>query len=424
MIFDHILLLLTMKKHCLSVAVVLSVAFVSCQDKDQDESEDVIKTDLPVVMVNTPNCEPILSKETFIPGATMSVYDSGKTYEYQCNVKGRGNSTWRKPKKPYKIKFENKQSLYGEPKDKEWVLLANYYDKSMLRNDVAFWMASNIGKFDYVPRFHFVDLILNWQYNGTYQIGEQLKIAKNRVNVGDDGFLLEIDGKAASDEVTFKVENIYMPINIKDPKVVPGDANFNYVKDYVSRADAVLFSDNWLDETAGYKSLIDMQSFVEWYLIMEITKCCDARFYTSCYMNLSRNGKLKMGPVWDFDISLGGFPARKSEDMYLNDPENFYVKDSTGSWIERLFQDKEFVLSVKDRYNDYYSRKGEILAHIERVAIQNKNSAILNNKLWGVLTYRQRSAADVESAYFEEIAYLKRWLSTRMDWLKSAFDAM
>lgn len=124
----------------------------------------------------------------------------------------------------------------------------------MIRNDLAFWMADKFGKFDYVPRFHFVDLILNGKYNGPYQLGDQLKLGKNRVNVGDGGFLLEIDSKAASDEITFKVPHIGQPINIKEPDVVIGDENYNYVTEYLNRVDAVLFSDNWLDENTGYKT--------------------------------------------------------------------------------------------------------------------------------------------------------------------------
>lgn len=379
---------------------------------------------LPVVMINTPNAAPIVSKDDYVEGSYITLLNADMAYDYQgeMKIKGRGNSTWGAPKKPYKVKFDKKQSLYGEPKDKEWVLLANYYDKSMLRGDVAYWMASTYGQFDYVPKFHFVDLMFNGQYNGTYQVGDQVKIAKDRVNVGDDGFLLEIDAKAAAEDITFRVPHIGQPINIKEPDVVIGDENYNYVVDYLTSADAALYADNWLDEITGYKSLIDMKSFVEWYLIMEITKNNDAVFYTSCYMSLARNGKLKMGPVWDFDLSLGGYIYAGRD--FVNEPEGFYIKTNTGSWIARLYEDPAFVTAVKNRFDVYYNNRTSIFEHIENVASSTRMSAIENNKLWGTLCDKNSSALMVEAAYDEQVTYVKNWLSSRLEWLKSAFDAM
>lgn len=384
------------------------------------------RTGLPVVVINTPNATPIVSKDDYVEDSYIYLLNADLTYDYQgeMKIKGRGNSTWNAPKKPYKIKFDKKQKLFGEPKDKEWVLLANYYDKSMIRSDVAYWMASTYGQFDYVPKFHFVDLMLNGQYNGTYQMGDQIKIAKDRVNVGDDGFLLEIDGKAAAEDITFRVPHIGQPINIKEPDVTVGDYNFNYVSDFVAKADALLYSEDWLDESSGYKSLIDMQSFVEWYLVMEITKNADAPFYTSCYMNLSRNGKLKMGPIWDFDLSIGGYPYswNPSEAGNINNVEGFYIKNA--SWIRRMFNDPAFISAVKERFDMYYKNKGAIIAHIEEIAEKNKQSAIANNKQWGTLCDKNSSAITVEASYDEQVNYVINWLSSRMEWLKTAFDAM
>ena len=212
-----------------------------------------------------------------------------------------------------------------------------------------------------------------------------------------------------------------MPINIKDPDVEANDENYNFVKDFVSRADAALYSADWLDENKGYKSLIDMESFVEWYLMMEITKNCDAAFHTSCYMNLARNGKLKMGPLWDFDVSFGGCPPEWNN-AHINQPEGFHIKNA--SWINRMFNDPTFVASVKERFNSYYNNKAAMIAHIEKVAEATQKSAIANNKLWGRLCDRNSSDATTESAYNEQVDYIKSWLSARLDWLKTNFDAM
>lgn len=381
--------------------------------------------ELSTIYINTPNSQPITSKEYYVEGATFSIVNSDNSIDFQgeMKIKGRGNSTWSKPKKPYKIKFDKAVSLFEEPKDKEWILLANYFDKSLIRNEVAFWMASKFGQFDYVPKFHFVDLVLNGSYYGNYQIGNQLKISDNIVNAGDDGFLLEIDAKTSEDDVTFKIPHFKRPINIKDPAVTIGDADYTYVVDYLTHADEVLFDSAWLDTEKGYKSLIDMQSFVEWYLMMEITKNNDAVFYSSCYMNLSRTGKLKMGPLWDFDLSMGGYPVDAGKD-FVNEPEDFYIMTNTHSWIERLFQDPEFVAAVKLRFQSYYYNKTAILEHIDRVASANKQSAIANNKVWGTLCDINSSESAMEKAYDKQISDIKYWLATRLEWLKTAYEEL
>lgn len=385
---------------------------------------DVTNTGLPLLILNTGNNAPITSKEVYVEGSSATILNTDGQVDYYggMKVKGRGNSTWGQPKKPYKMKFDKKQSFFGEPSDKEWVLLANHFDKSMIRSDVAYWMATNFGQFDFVPHFHFVDLMLNGKHNGLYQLGDQLKIGKNRVNVGDDGFLLEIDAKAAAEDITFNVSHIGQKINIKDPDVVVGDDNYNYVVDYVTRADAALYASNWLDEENGYKSLIDMQSFVEWYLMMEITKNSDAKFYTSCYMNLSRSGKLKMGPLWDFDISCGGYPSELWGNESVNQTSGFHIKNA--SWINRMFDDPAFVAAVKDRFNVYYNNKSQIISYIEEVAAINQRSVIANNKIWGKLCDKNSSDADVLAAYSEQVDFLTTWLSDRLDWLKSQYDEM
>lgn len=149
----------------------------------------------------------------------------------------------------------------------------------------------------------------------------------------------------------------------------------------------------------------------------------DAAFFTSCYMHLSRDGKLKMGPVWDFDASLGGYWPGLGRD-FINDSEDFYIKTESGAWIARLFEDPAFVKAVKDSFASYYNNQLSINAHIDSVAQANLLSVIANNKLWGTLCSRKSSDEEVEKAYFEQIDYLKNWLSSRLEWLKTAFEAL
>ena len=382
-------------------------------------SADLTHSGLPVVIINTPNNQDITSKDEYVENTLMSVLQMDIMDEFceLTNMKGRGNSTWEAPKKPYAIKFDKKKSLMDLPEDKSWVLLANYYDATLLRNDLAFFMGNEISTLDWTPHYQQADLILNGQYKGIYQLGEKVKISKKRVNVGDDGFLLEVDAKADANEVTFNVTHIGQPINIKEPDVVVDGEDYNYIVDYLTNADAVLFSENWLDAEDGYKKYIDMSSFVDWYLVNEIAKNNDAIFYTSCYMNLKRGGKLKMGPLWDFDVAFGGYPWEPRASEISNLTTGFYIKGV--SWINRMFNDPEFLSLVKERFNDFYSRKQDMLDHIDSKAAIIIEKVIEDNKLWGRITNKTASNEEVKVAYQEKVNQLKTWLSTRLEWLKT-----
>ena len=377
-------------------------------------------THLPILWLDTEAA--ITSKEVYVSG-TFQLYEDiatltdGKPLICDVNVKGRGNSTWGMPKKPYAIKFNEKQSVLGEAKDKSWVLLANYSDKTMIRTSTAMYMGS-ISNLDYTPHFHFVELMLNGRYNGTYLLGEKLKIGKNRVNVGDDGFLLEIDAKAAAEDITFKVAHIGHVINIKDPDVEVDDENYNYVKDYVSAADAALYSTNFTDPDEGYQKYIDMDSFVDWGLINEITKNNDAVFYTSCYMNLARGGKLKMGPLWDFDISLGNINYNGNDTT-----DGLYILKKV-KWYTRLMQDPAFVARVKERFDYFYGHKNEIISEINKQAKYLHYAVEENENKWGTFYTYTWPNNNIWGSYQNEVESLKVWLNARFEWLKGAFDAM
>ena len=385
-------------------------------------------TGLPVLWIETEGRAEIISKDEYINAHLKIVEDvhtrsAGNITETDVKIKGRGNSTWGMPKKPYALKFNKKTSLLDEPEDKSWVLLANYADKTSLRNQTAFYMGS-ISNLEYTPRFHFVDLMLNGAYNGTYQLGEKLKISINRVNVGDDGFLLEIDSKAGDDEPTFQTKHqgcigIHngQPINIKEPDVVVDDENYNYIKNYVITAENALFSDNFKDPEEGWQKYMDMDSFVDWFLINEIAKNNDACFFSSCYMHLKRGEKLKMGPIWDFDIAFGNINYLSN---YL--PEGFWIKNVI--WYSRLFEDPAFVAKVKERFNYFYLRKNDIMNEINANAQYLKFSTQENNNKWHTFYTYTWPNYDIWGSYQNEVQSMKEWLDTRFEWLKAEFDKM
>ena len=378
-------------------------------------------TGLPVLWIETEGRQAITSKDDYLRASfklvdNVRTRSAGEVIVDSVNIKGRGNSTWLMDKKSYALKFDKKISLLDEPKDKSWVLLANYADKTLLRNHIAFYMGK-ISNLDYTPRYHYVELILNGRYNGTYQLGEKLKISKDRVNVGDDGFLMVIDARAKSesDARYFEVKNLRYPVNIKDPDVDYNDDNYNYAKEYVTIADSVLFSDGFTDLEEGWQKYMDMDSFVDWYLINEIAKNNDANLWSSCYMNLKRGEKLKMGPLWDFDIAFGNVDYNGT---FLTN--GFWVKNT--SWYVRLFKDPAFVAKVKERFNYFYGKREDIMREINANAEYLKYAVQENEKKWHTFYTYTWPNYDIWGSYNNEVQSMKEWLNARFEWLKGEFD--
>jgi hypothetical protein len=374
-------------------------------------------TGLPVIKINTKDAAVIDSKDNYVD-AKITVDGAGEfeDYEGEMKIKGRGNSTWGMPKKPYKMKFNNKVSLFGEGEDKEWVLLANYVDNSQLKTSAAFFLG-DLSRLNWTPDAHFAELFLNEVYQGTYQLCESIKVGENRVNIPKDGYLLEIDqeDRMVAEDVYFKTSRIL--VNIKEPAVVKNDSKYNFVSGFVTDAENALYGPDFKDPAVGYAKYLDIPSFIDWYLINEITKNQDAVFYSSCYMNLTTSGKLKMGPLWDFDAAFG-----QNLEPIVNLPEGFYLRHSR--WISRLFEDPNFEKQVAVRFEHFKSNEDAILDYISKSAAKMNWSAIENNRKWKTLSPDISSTGLVVDLYKNDVQKMKTWFKTRMAWLDTAFSAM
>ena len=318
-------------------------------------------TGLPIVYVDTGG-EAIDSKDDYVKG-TVSI-DGGGSFEslsdVEMKIKGRGNSTWWQGgiwgKWPYQIKFGDKTEVLGMPEDKKWVLLAEISDVSLIRNKIVREIA-NSGKFDYVPQAEYVELFLNNEHVGTYLIGQKVEESKNRVNIGDDGYLIEIDtnahGRIDEEDVYFKSsqsgvwseDNVF---NIKEPGLDYDTDEFNTIKDLVDNFEKALFGDNFKDPELGYRAYIDLDSFIDWYIVNEISKNQDAASFSSIYFNYIPGEKIKMGPIWDFDLAFGNVNYSTAEF-----PSEFWIK-SGSPWYKRMFEDEYFANLVKERYVFFY----------------------------------------------------------------------
>lgn len=373
---------------------------------------------LPILSIVTENNSDI-TKEESVEGVIGIFSENGdENLVANLEIKGRGNSTWLFPKKPYQIKFENKKSILGMPEDKKWVLLANYCDKTMLRNEVAF----NLGRLsdlDWTPESRFAELYINNEYLGVYQVTQKVEVSSNRVNIGNNGYLLEVDDplRMEAEDVYFETNNYLF--NIKEPSLDFEDTQFNLIKDYIELTENTLLGSNFTDPEEGYAKYIDVDSFVDWYLINEITKNNDAIFYSSVYMNYIPGDKLKMGPIWDYDISLGNINYNNNETT-----DGFWIKNAI--WYARLFEDPVFVDKVKSRFDFYYNNKNLFLEQIDSNAsyLTQSQSQGRNFDKWPILGVYVWPNNVFFSTYNEETEYLKTWLEDRLEWLKIAIEEL
>ena len=378
-------------------------------------------TGLPIVWIETEGRKDIGSKIDYVKASFKLVENvvtrnAGDILIDSVEIKGRGNSSWYiAQKKSFRLKFDKKVSLLGEPKDKSWVLIANAFDKTMLRNEVAYFIG-RLSNLEYTPKFHFVELFLNGYYWGTYMLGDKLKISENRVNVGKDGYLLEVDQRAPEEnEPHFKVKHLDQPVNIKDPDVVVGDEKYTYIMNYIQEADSILFSENFKDPINGWQKYMDIDSFVDWYIIHEIARNYDPlHLYTSCFMNIKKGGKLRMGPIWDFDVTFGN----------NQNPEVYPIEGLAGkksSWYYRLLEDPVFLQRVKVRYSFFYQSRDNIFKYLNENSLYLRYSIIENNNRWGVLYNMGFGNHDVWGSYQNEVQQLKNWIYNRMNWLNNYF---
>ena len=291
----------------------------------------------------------------------------------------------------------------------------------MLRNAVSYYMGK-ISNLEWTPGAHFVELVMNGSYHGTYLLAEKIKISNHRVAVGDDGFILECNNYADQNEgaVYFTTNHINSKIEIKEPDVVYNDANYTYAANYMKTVEAALFSSDFKNPDKGWQKYLDVESFVDWYVIHEISKNIDCMFNFSTYMSLKRGGKLRMGPIWDFDIAYGNL--KQKDDNYLQwvFPEGNLL--SASEWYARLMTDPVFVAKVKERFAYFYSHRNDILSFLNEHASYLRYSIVENENRWGTLYHYTFKNFDIWGAYWNEVQDLKEWINKRMDWMKADYD--
>jgi hypothetical protein len=420
------------------------------------------------MIINTQGQE--IPNEPKIP-ATMRIVDNGpgirndingpyNDYDGPIGIEVRGSSSTMFEKKSYGIEIwdefnnDTTASILGMPVEGDWVLHGPYSDKSLIRNFLAFRLGRELGR--YASRTQFVELVLNDNYSGVYVVLEKVKRDKNRVDIadlnedensGDDltgGYIIKIDkfdgsntgggwtspyhppGFQNYDQVIFFQYDYPKPRNITPQQE-------QYIQDYVTAFEDALQLKPSNDLITGYKSFVDLNSFVDFAIINEVTRNVDGyRLSTFLHKDKDSNDrKLYIGPIWDFNLGFGNadyYDASEIEGWAWSMNSNPDASNDfwlVPFWWQRFQTDPEYVNLLKSRWlelrNGFYSTDN-ILAIIDSAASALDEAQMRNFQRFNILNNYVWPNNFVGGSYEAEIDYLKNWISARLNWMDQAVE--
>ena len=443
----------------------LSLFFISCSGPEKLDlsniESDVItfyeneqeENNFPRMFIST-NGQEIIDEPKI--NADLSVVEDNEEIKYKIGIEIRGSSSQMFPKKSYG--FETRSSdwqddidvnLGGFPAEEDWILYGPYSDKSLIRNKLTFDLSNSIGY--KASKVKFYDLYINNDYKGLYVLMEKIKRDENRVNITklegdsvDGGYIIKIDkptgdGEACNtcydDSFSFRStydENGYLsddsPIYFIYHYPKPKDI-FNNQKDHISsiinQFETVLASDNFDNADTGYQSIIDVDSFIDFFIINEITKNIDG-YRLSTFINVDIDQKIKMGPIWDFNLAFGNadYCDAANTQGWLYNFNSICPGDiwQVPFWWRRLMESVYFKQRLKDKWQLYRSTtlsdvsiESQIDSYVEYL---NSNNAIRQNFYkWPILGQYVWPNYFVGATHESEINYLKGWINQRLNWM-------
>ncbi|MGM9735322.1 MAG: CotH kinase family protein [Candidatus Cryptobacteroides sp.] len=354
-------------------------------------------------------------------------YSDVERLEAEASLQGRGNSTWGMPKKPFKFKFKEKTPVLGMPQRKGWECLANYADKSLLRNALAMRI-SEILEMSWTPRYRIVELWLNDSYQGVYNVFEKKEVSSQKVDIDLDAgdCYLEIE-QNIDEEYYFYTSRCGVPLQFKEPEA-PTPEQYSQVKDLFNAFENALWSSDFKDPAKGYAAYIDVDSFVNNYIIRELAKDVDGNIRKSSFLTVEKkDGKIHFYHVWDFDLAFGNanyFPQGiDGAGSDPNGPYGWWVKDyNTNSykgngWYDRLFQDPVFLAKVQDRWSEVYDQLKQMPAYVDKLVQEMGDAPDRNFKTWRILGTYVWPNVKVTGSYEGEIEWLTEFYTERLEWL-------
>jgi hypothetical protein len=419
-------------------------------------------SNLPIVVINTeveiPDEPKVLGKMGIIwngDGNENKITDPYNHYDGLVGIEIRGQSSQSFDKKSYGIELWDEDQngidfgLLGFPEEEDFVFHGPFSDKSLMRNALAYYLASK--NMEYAPRIKFFELVLNDAYMGVYLLTERVKRDKYRVDIkkldpedisGDKltgGYILKFD-KGLQEEIAWESPILPFPgagktrIMFDTPdydEMVP--EQFNYIKGYIDEFEAVLNGSEFKDPSFGYAKYIDVESFIDFSLVNELSRNVDGYRLSSFFYKdrESEGGKIKAGPVWDFNLAFGNanYCNGSNIDGWAWDfnsicPDDYWV---IHFWWTKLLEDPVYISKMRDRWielrKDAFSDE-KIMFAIDSMQSEIGEAGVRNFEKWDVLGEYVWPNNFVGETYQEEITYLKTWIQDRLNWMDYQFDVV
>jgi len=417
-----------------------------------DEDLFSFSSNLPLVILNT--FGGYVSTETKTPLSVIFVNPAGE----RCSLSGRtdfngrgtihlrGRSSMEYRKKSFTLHLTDdagaplKVPLLGLPKESTWILYGPYPDKPMMRDALAYELSRKMGH--YAPRTKFVELFVSRSgtkisrrsYVGVYVLVEKIKRGKSRVDIArlgpeDDrepaisgGYIFKKDhsDKGKPGFVT-RQGNAFFYVEPKPEEVT--SAQKAWLSRYLNQFENVLYGASFKDPARGYAAYIDVDSFVDQHWIVELTKNVDGIRFSN-FLHKDRGGKIKMEPIWDWNLSFGNANGKEG---WM--PEGWYspqLSDGEYLWFGRLFEDPEFEQRYIDRWGVLRTNifaASNLLSRVDELAALLDESQARNFKRWPILGRYVNPNWYVGNSYPEEVEWMKQWIRRRVAWIDQQFVA-
>ena len=362
---------------------------------------------IPELTITTtdPSIAEIPSKDYYLEG-TLAVNGRGGYEDYtgKTEVKGRGNSTWGYPKKPYRLILNKKAEICGLGKAKNYVLLANHLDPTLMLNSVAF----KIGRLLELPFTNHaipVDVVLNGIYKGSYLLTEQIEVKENRVDLDENNSVMwELDSYW-DDEPKFKSTAFNLPVMVKDPDLTTEQFEY-WKKDF--NAFTTQFAKEPL-EGNSYVDMIDIESVAKFLITFNLVHNMEINHPKSVFLHKEGNGKYVMGPIWDFDWAYD-YEGTSNHFGRYNTPLFSSSMNGVGTaFFQRFLQDSRVKAIYKRTWQDFKNNKLDaLLQYVDDYAVMLKPSVERNSELW-----------ENTRSFDTKVKELKTWLRNRADYIDS-----
>lgn len=391
-------------------------------------NEKMLSNGIPIVEVNVNGGEPVNEKYIWKECKIRVGQDYYDTIVSSGKIRGRGNATWGSyPKKPYRIKFSSKESPFGFSSNKDWVLLAQYNDKSLLREAYMSEVSKAVGC-EYSINYKHVNLYLNGNYMGVYLLTDQVKVCKNRVNVDEDGFLIEEDPYYFNESLWFTTgTGQHFSFKYPDPDdgaIISNDDSYQFITTFINGFENALTNIVSHPETVG--DYVDYQSFAKWFLVQELMGNWEPNRF---YVLVNRNSKLKMYPSWDAEWSLGLAQNGNPDNKYgwYSPPELPKVDSEIMPhkyYFPYLMQSPDFITILKSEWCSLKPQIPHIVDTINNLVSTLSEAQKDNFDKWPILDEYTGVGLVALGSWEKEVEYVKNFFDSRIAYIDSYINGL